>query len=731
MHHINRIFNQVFKIRFLAILLLGVLIIALLGCEDLINSEAVDGDDNGDENVVYHQSTVSANETWSKSKRHVIDGWLNIESATVTIEAGAVVAFTAEAYIQVSSGGGIIADGSNDTITFTGQTKQSGFWNYIDFESGANSGQCQFTNCVFEYGGGENENSAILIINGSAPTIQNSAIRNSGAHGILINDEADPSLTNNSFANIAGNNIQNTHSGYLKKTMTWKADQVHLVTSWLNIEEKTVTIEPGATIQLAQGADITVRLGGGLIADGSSDAITFTGTIQQPGYWDYLEIRDDANFTDCQLINCVVEYGGGYSEDGAMMYIEGQPEITNSIFRHSGSNGIKIEDGAEPQLAGNTVTSNALAPIEGYFTNAGFIGAGTYSGNTHDFIYLNGAEYLEKDATWLKHDVPYRLDSWNYIQENATLTLSSGVTLQMDGGADITVRNGGGLIADGSTEQITITAALQQNGYWDYIEFRSDAADANCKLINCVLEYGGGYGDNSAIVIVENKGIIKNSTLRYSGSHGVKIDDEAGPEFTGNTITGNDKSPVYGAFESAGYIGSGTYTGNTHDFILIEGAAYLSSDATWLSQDVPYRVTSWNYVQDNATLTIEAGTLIEMDSGADITVRNGGGLIADGTSATITFSGVVQQKGYWDYIEFRSDAADANCQLINCVLEYGGGDGDNSAIIWLDTNTPTIENNTIQYSSSYGLSYDDANGTHDYESNNTFIDNDAGAVRVR
>ncbi|MBD3224655.1 MAG: hypothetical protein GF313_07990 [Caldithrix sp.] len=729
MYEIKELVKDTFSERIVIFLSLAFLFVALQSCDQVTNNE--EDDDNGNGNIVYHQSTINSNETWTSDKLHVIDGWLNIESATVTIEAGTVVEFTAGAYIQVRTGGGILADGSNGSIIFTGQTEQKGYWDFIKFEDDANSSQCQFLNCVFKYGGGKDANSAILIINGSNPSIQNSTVSHSGSHGILINDAADPELMDLSFAEITGNNIQNTHSGYLKKTMTWKADQVHLITSWLYIEEKTVTIEAGATIQLAQGAEMIVREGGGLIADGSTNAITFTGTTQQAGYWDYLEIEDDANFNDCKLINCVIEYGGGYSDEGAMLYVEGDPTITNSIIRHSASNGVLLDKGSEPQFSQNTITSNALSPIEGHFTNAGFIGSGTYTGNTNDFIYLNGGAYLQKDATWLKHDVPYRLNSWNYVENSSILTLSPGITAEMADGADITVRDGGGLVADGSTEQITITSSIQQNGYWDYIEFEDNASDVNSKLINCIVEYGGGYGDNSAAIIIENNARVKNSTIRYSGAHGVKIDDAAGPDFSGNIITGNDKSPVNGAFEIVGYIGDCTYTGNADDFILLDGGSYLKENATLLKQDVPYRVNSWNYVEDNATLTIEAGTHIEFGSGADITVRNGGGLIADGTSESITFTGAVKQKGFWDYIEFDSDAADANCKLINCVLEYGGGYGSNSAIVWLDSNDPTIEDNSIRYSSSYGLSYDDANGTRDYESNNTFTDNDAGAVRVR
>ena len=117
-----------------------------------------------------------------------------------------------------------------------------------------------------------------------------------------------------------------------------------------------------------------------------------------------------------------------------------------------------------------------------------------------------------------------------------------------------------------------------------------------------------------------------------------------------------------------------------------------------------------------------------MNNASALIVDENGGLIADGTSEIITFTGYVASNGYWRYIVFEDDAINANCELTNCVLEYGGGYSSSSGIIDI-RNVATVTDNTIRHSSSYGIIYDIDAGAHgDYLSDNTFSDNAAGDV---
>ncbi len=519
-----------------------------------------------------------------------------------------------------------------------------------------------------------------------------------------------------------GNNNSNTitHSGIISSDETWSKDKIHVIDSWITIKNATVTIEAGATVEFVSGGEINVSTGGGLVADGSASPILFTGQTKQSGFWDYIEFKNDAVNANSRLINCIFEYGGGYSDNGALLYINNGATVKNCTIRHSASTGVKIDDEAQPIFENNTITSCKM-PIQGYVKNAGFIGKGTYTGNTNNYIKLESGT-INLSYTLLKQDVPYLFSNWCNIR-NATLTIEAGTTIQMGSGAEIDVQTNGGLIADGSTEAITFTGAVQQNGYWDYIEFSSDAVNANSRLINCIIEYGGGYSNNAAQVYIDNSPTVKNCTIRYSSSNGVEIDDEANPTFVGNTITANTLCPVKGAFKSIASIGVGTYSGNGNDYLNISSGT-LTQDATIPKQDVPYRLDGWHNIS-NATLTIAPGTVIQMNSGAELNVKENGGLIAQGTvDDSIHFTAAVQQKGYWDYIHFSQNAISSESILDYCIIEYGGGYSDSYGMIRTDNPSPTITNSLIRHSKSWGISYDAS--TTPTLANNTFFDNTQG-----
>ena len=521
-----------------------------------------------------------------------------------------------------------------------------------------------------------------------------------------------------------GNGATIEHSSNITSDETWAKGDIHIIKGTVTVTNAILTIQPGAIVKFASNARLVIDNAGGLIADGATEAITFTGETAQAGYWYYIEFQDDAANQNCKMINCIVEYGGGYNNSAAMIYIENSPTISNCTFRYSSSNGVKIDGDADPNFSGNTITSNALSPIIGYFKSAPSIGYGNYTGNEQDYINLYGGQIL-KTSTLKKIDVPYNLNSTNTIK-NGILTIEAGANFTMDSDSRLVVGENGGLLAQGNAANIiTFTGKVQQKGYWYYIEFQNDAASANCKMSYCLVEYGGGYNGTASMIYVYNNASITNNIIRNSSSHGIEFDENSEPVFFGNTITLNDLSPVLADFENITYLGTGDYSGNTNDYLDIKGGMF-SKEATLKKQNVPYRLNSTNTIK-NGMLTIEAGTTILMNSDSRITVDQNGGLIADGTSETITFSGYVQQKGYWYFIEFQDDASAANCTLSHCLVEYGGGYNLGSSMIYID-NDATVTNCTIQHSSSWGLSYDDL--CSPTLSGNVYVDNDAGDVKT-
>lgn len=696
-----------------------------------------------------HTTNITTNETWA-SGIHIVDGYVYVSNgAVLTIEAGSIIKFTESAALIIQTNSGLIADGSSSAIIFTGVAEQNGYWRFIQFDDDALNASCKLINCIIEYGGGYSSSSASLIINNNA-TIDNCIIRYSSSNGAIIDDTARPTFINNTitlndaspiFANFTsaasigagsysgnGRDYIDLYSGTIHENCTiLNQDVPYRVNSYNYIASATLTIQAGASFLMNADAAIIIDTNGGLIAAGTeTDSIHFTGYAEQKGHWRFITFESDAVDANCQLNYCIIEYGGGYSPSSASLIILNDATVTNSNIRNSESHGVIIDNDAEPTFNDNTITLNNLSPIYGGFKSMTSIGYGDYDGNMSDFIDLDNAT-LSEAGTLKKQNVPYRLNSYNYITE-ATLTIEAGTIVYFNQDAALIVSTNGGMIAQGTMDDsVYFSSNVAQNGYWRFIQYEDVAKDADCIMDYCQIEYGGGYSSNSASLIIDNDASLTNSTIRFSESNGLLIyDEQASPTISNCTMTLNDKSPMMADFEHLGSIGYGDYSGNTNDFIEIASGT-LTNSITLKEQNVPYRFNGYSYI-DNATLTIEAGTIIQMNSDAALIVDENGGLIADGTGETITFTGYVASNGYWRYIAFEEDAINANCELTNCILEYGGGYSGSSGIIDIQ-NVATVTGNTIRHSSSYGIIYDMDSGAHgDYLSDNTFNDNTAGDV---
>ena len=622
-------------------------------------------------------------------------------------------------------------------------------WRFIQFNDDALNASCRLNNCVIEYGGGYSSNSAELIIENDA-IVNNCTIRNSSSNGVIIDNAARPTFNNNTISLNDGSPIYagftsaasigvgsytgnvsdfiDLDNGTITENGTiLKQDVPYRLNGYNYVENSILTISAGANFLMNADAALIINTNGGLTATGTElDSIKFTGYAEQKGYWRFVVFENDALDANCNLDYCIFEYGGGYSSNSAIIIINNDATVTNSAVRNSGSHGVEISAEARPTFDNNTISMNNKSPIHGDFESMTSIGYGDYNGNTSDFIDLDSGTLTEV-GTLKKQNVPYRLNSYNYIEE-ATLTIEAGTIVYLNQDAALIVNTNGGMIAQGTMDDsVYFSSNVAQNGYWRFIHYTDVAKDADCIMDYCQIEYGGGYSTNSASLIVDNDADISNCTIRYSESNGLLIDDDqAKPTINNCTITLNDKSPIRADFEHIGSIGYGDYSGNDQDFLEIDSGT-LTETLTLKKQNIPYRFNNYNYV-NNATLTIEAGTTIQMNNAAALIVDENGGLVADGTSETITFTGYVASNGYWRFIVFQDDAIDENCELTNCILEYGGGYSSSSGIVDIQ-NVPTVTDNTIRHSSSYGVVYDIDAGAHgDYLSDNTFSDNTAGDV---
>ncbi len=195
--------------------------------------------------VFWHAGRITADEIWSASSVHVVEGDVTIASGVrLTIEPGTVVKFAEEARIIIENGGILDALATADLpIIFTTLTDDTaggdtnldgdqtkpipGYWNRFVVQGCGEFNLSEFVSVRY---------------------------------------------------------IKTTHSGTLSNDETWLGDYVHHVTGDVTIASGvTLTIEQGAVVKFDRFKGITVSAGGRLSAMGS---------VAQPVY--FTSIRDDS-----------------------------------------------------------------------------------------------------------------------------------------------------------------------------------------------------------------------------------------------------------------------------------------------------------------------------------------------------------------------------------------------------------------------------------------------------
>jgi len=157
-----------------------------------------------------------------------------------------------------------------------------------------------------------------------------------------------------------------------------------------------------------------------------------------------------------------------------------------------------------------------------------------FLGNTRSSIEVEGG-FVVTSATWPNFNwISYYVNSTVAVGDNAnqpTLAIAPGAVLRFAPQAELAVGlDAGGLIADGTTGQITFTSArdLPAAGDWTGISYYGSSIDAFCKLKRCKIEYGG-FGWIGNILIQDAVPDIRGDSIGFSSWFGIKLDGIQGP----------------------------------------------------------------------------------------------------------------------------------------------------------------------------------------------------------
>ncbi|MEY7851809.1 hypothetical protein AB7C87_21700 [Natrarchaeobius sp. A-rgal3] len=511
---------------------------------------------------------------------------------------------------------------------------------------------------------------------------------------------------------------------------TLTSDVLYRVTDQLTVDA-TVSIEPGTILEFEEGAGLRVRglQGGQIVATGTPDEpIVFTGTQKTPGWWNGIYVWGSESH-DNRLEHVVVEYGGRES-DGTVHLRGSRLPITNSTLAHGDGYGLYVDE--ESSIEGSENNQYSDNEAGGVRLSANSVhsldAASTYADNGVDAVTVGGEDVEGEDVTWNSLDVPYRLRDRTAVRE-ATLTIEPGTTLEFEEGGEFRVRDGGGLIADGTEDdEIVFTGTQKTPGWWNGIYvWGSDAR--NNALNHVVVEYGGRESDGN-VHVRHGRLPITNATLRHSDRYGLFLDPNSTiPESKANTYTENAAGAVKLDAHTAHYLDSNsTYTGNGEDAVVVDGTDVEHEDVTWSALDVPYRLRGRTQVRD-VDLTIEPASTVLFEEGGEFRLRDGSGLIARGTEdEKIVFSATEEIPGWWSGIYVWGSESHDN-RLEHVIVEYGGRESNGS--VHLRTGRFTITDCTLRHSDAWGLwAESDVAVNDDVCAVNEFSDNGVGDCTI-
>jgi hypothetical protein len=308
---------------------------------------------------------------------------------------------------------------------------------------------------------------------------------------------------------------------------------------------------------------------------------------------------------------------------------------------------------------------------------------------------------IEKDQAWTRACSPYLIK--NDITVKALLTIEAGVEVRVGRGAQLNIgtypQPGGplGIRATG-TAATPITFRAESNtaqpGEWAGIVFPvgNYASDARFEWV--ILHDAGGGSSRSTIAVHTSQVALnlQHVTIEQSAGYGLLLstaDARLDPASTDLTIAHSARAPIRVGPDGVGTIPAGHYRGNGMDAIEVTdgGGGGFTRDALWRRHDVPYHILNHQYWASPVTITLEAGTTVELQADVDMTVTKGS-FTAEGTATQpIVFTAVDRTRPRWQlqlltgtsafkYVTFSYGGGRANCSAgpaMVCIIKDAGG----------------------------------------------------------
>ena len=332
-------------------------------------------------------------------------------------------------------------------------------------------------------------------------------------------------------------------------------------------------------------------------------------------------------------------------------------------------------------------------------------------------------------------DYIYTSDNQLVVENNATLTIEPGVTIQFTNSG----RRGGLIVKANSTIKAIGTASNRiqfigtnnEQGSWQgmNLESNTDNQFVYCDFLNAGSQ---DRSDGAALILINGaKAGISQSKFTNGKGHALIINDYGGvcqiSAFNNNVMEGYELSPVYiytGNLKQLEKFDMTSELSNNKQPYIDTRNPYINENVTLNQTTVPYNITSTMTLRN--TLTLNAGITIYMADGHAIT-GDEGRLMINGTADKKVKFTRKPDAGlyYWGFFSFSLPGS----VIKHCILEYGGKNATSGMILILSNANLTLDNVAINNSNTYGVVFGaNHSGYIVNHSNVTFSNNRDGNV---
>ncbi len=691
--------------------------------------------------TVISGGTITTDTTWTLAgSPYVVNGMVTVAGtpttpATLTIEAGVVVRFTAYTGLTIGSGtnqGALASQGtSTNRVTLT-MNETSGYWSGITFNDATVDASTVIEDTDILSSGSINMNSAsptirnstIAVVTGdgmwltnSNPVLENVSIT-SGQNRTIYLSTSSPTITGCNIVNtsVNGNGIEGIGSPIISSstiTVTNPAGRygvtLSTTTSSLSITNSTISnglyidttgISPTITGNTINGADLAPIHAGANIIDQIMDnntvnGMTSDGRIEVVGEVINRSVRWKNWLVPYWILNAVDVYNDATT--AAQLTID--PGVTMKFAPYT-----RINVGGSNGTDKGMVIAQGTSAERITFTRSGASGwwnGFMIFGASNGTIFENAdIEHTNSGIAMYSASPVFRNSTINDQSAQALLLLTGSnpildnVAITANGSSGINMANSSPVITGGSLINVSST------GYGIYGSGSPMISDYTISIVNTPGKYGIALSGATSNFAVTNSTIGNGLYLSATGIM---------PTITGNTFTNADNSPLRAGANIIDLIlDNNTMTGLTSAGRIEVVGETVTRDVRWKKWAAPYYFPNgyvYVYRTDGttATMTIDPGVTLKFDwYGLNIGGTGRGMLVARGAADNmIVFTS--GQAGTWSGVSLSGNAASASV-IEHAIFENGGSNQRYfDANLAIDSASPVIRNSIFRNSAASGV----------------------------